>query len=397
MSWETDVLFFLLSDLQKKLFSDKARWAHSAWDRGLRHHVALCSAWKVGNQELLPGQFICKGPFELRWFLWCTFFISCNEAVPQTHRSRSSAEMAHRFHPELTSCQAFFQSQTSRQLTPVLLEKILLECHRVVKNMIWYSFERPFSIAAIEVGTWEIFFNWEVFNDQGLDLWSFEDVNCRSDIKDLEFFERKKPCTWENLWNSDLVFPEGNRATGSKKDLLGFPWFTTSTHNISGSDENLPRFPILQFFEFMVDSACLQVGTIMLLEVSYGWTTELCGTAFTIVTRLFSGGERNRTLSGSPYVVSETSHLGNLAIPIIIMFSISILYLEFLSSPQKWSVIWNTDIPWYILPPSTRWLEPVSSSLRPGSDFQKMWWVGWWNVGGFFFLIRKVQTLWPYK
>lgn len=78
MSWETDGLFFLLSDLQKKLFSDKARWAHSAWDRGLRHHVALCSAWKVGNQELLPGQFICKGPFKLRWFLWCTFFISCN-------------------------------------------------------------------------------------------------------------------------------------------------------------------------------------------------------------------------------------------------------------------------------------------------------------------------------
>lgn len=89
-------------------------------------------------------------------------------------------------------------------------------------------------------------------------------------------FWEKKTCTWE-------------RATGSKKDLLGFPWFTTSTHNISGIDENLPRFPILEFFEFMVDSACLQVGTIMLLEVSYGWTTELCGTAFTIVTRLFCG------------------------------------------------------------------------------------------------------------
>ena len=93
-------------------------------------------------------------------------FCGAHFSFPAMKQFRSTAEMAHRFHPELTSCQAFFQSQTSRQLTPVLLEKILLECHRVVKNMIWYSFERPFSIAAIEVGTWEIFFNWEVFNDQ---------------------------------------------------------------------------------------------------------------------------------------------------------------------------------------------------------------------------------------
>ena len=98
--------------------------------------------------------------------------------------------------------------------------------------MIWYSFERPFSIAAIEVDF--------VFFLLGRHFGDFH-------FKTGRFLILYEILTFDSL-----------RAMGSKKDLPGFACFRTSTctsSTISG-DENLSRFPILEFIE-PVDSACL--------------------------------------------------------------------------------------------------------------------------------------------
>lgn len=89
---------------------------------------------------------------------------------------------------------------------------------------------------------WEVLIRWGDTSDrQGLDPWEF--WRCELSIWYYPpcIFKRKnmkKGKAYETLTFCSL------RAMGSKKDLLGFPWFTTSTQNISGSDENLPRFPI---------------------------------------------------------------------------------------------------------------------------------------------------------
>jgi len=51
----------------------------------------------------------------------------------------------------------------------------------------------------------------------------------------------------------------------------------------SAERERVVKNMIWYSFERPFSIAAIEVGTIMLLEVSYGWTTELCGTAFTIV------------------------------------------------------------------------------------------------------------------
>mmetsp|Transcript_15962 Transcript_15962/g.27147 ORF Transcript_15962/g.27147 Transcript_15962/m.27147 type:complete len:551 (+) Transcript_15962:65-1717(+) len=47
--------------------------------------------------------------------------------------------------------------------------------------------------------------------------------------------------------------------------------------------ERIVKNMVIYSIERPFSIAAIEVGTIMLLEVSYGWSTELCGTAFTVV------------------------------------------------------------------------------------------------------------------
>jgi len=59
------------------------------------------------------------------------------------------------------------------------------------------------------------------------------------------------------------------------EELHHFLMFTSS-HQVQHLTQHIR-------FDFIEPEAAIEVATIMILEVSYGWSPELCGSAFAII------------------------------------------------------------------------------------------------------------------